>query len=118
MTVTTAAPTPQRQPVLGLPDPGEKVPALAWPTALLYAGTLALAGFEAYAVLVAGSSPWLTVPIGAAVTFLIFSVLHESTHHAISTNTRVNNLFGHLSVPFVGAYTTFPMMKFIHIQHH
>ena len=31
-----------RQPVLGLPDPGEKVPGLAWPTAGLYVVTLAL----------------------------------------------------------------------------
>jgi len=107
-----------RQPVLGLPDPGEKVPGLAWPTALLYVVTLGLFGLEAYGVLSAGWSPWLTVPMGAAVTFLMFSVLHESTHHAISTNTRVNNFFGHVSTPFVGAYSNFPLIKFIHIEHH
>ena len=87
MTVTEPTIAPQRQPVLGLPDPGEKVPPLAWPTALLYVGSLALAGLEFYGLLVAGWSLWATVPMGAAVTFLMFSVLHESTHHAISTNT-------------------------------
>jgi ferredoxin-NADP reductase/fatty acid desaturase len=107
-----------RQPVLGLPDPGERVPALARPTVALYLGTLALFALEAYGVLRVGWTPWLTVPMGAAVTFLMFSVLHEATHHAISTNTRLNNLFGHLAIPFVAGYTVFPMLQFIHIEHH
>jgi ferredoxin-NADP reductase/fatty acid desaturase len=119
MTAQTIEPNPEaRQPVLGLPDPGETVPRLAWPTVLLFVGTVGLFVFEAWAVLAAQWSPWLTVPIGAAVTFLMFSVLHEATHHAISTDTRLNNAFGHLSQPFVAAYTTFPLIQFIHIEHH
>jgi ferredoxin-NADP reductase/fatty acid desaturase len=119
MTAPTTERSPEaRQPVLGLPDPGETVPRLAWPTVLLFVGTVGLFTFEVWAVLAATWSPWLTVPIGAAVTFLMFSVLHEATHHAISTNTRLNNTFGHLSQPFVAAYTTFPLMQFIHIEHH
>ncbi len=119
MTARTIERNPEaKQPVLGLPDPGETVPRLAWPTVLLFVGALGLFAFEAWAVLAAQWSPWLTVPIGAAVTFLMFSVLHEATHHAISTDTRLNNAFGHLSQPFVAAYTTFPLMQFIHIEHH
>ncbi|MBV6728887.1 fatty acid desaturase [Nocardioides daeguensis] len=63
-------------------------------------------------------SRWLTVPLGAAVTFLMFSVLHESTHHAISTNTRVNNAFGHLAVLLVVPWAPYALVKFIHIEHH
>jgi ring-1,2-phenylacetyl-CoA epoxidase subunit PaaE len=119
MTTVTSTTRPElRQPVLGLPDPGERVPSLAWPTALLYVATLGLFALEMYGLLAAGWSPWLTVPMGAAVTFLMFSVLHESTHHAISTNTRLNNFFGHVSVPFVVAWAPFPLVKFIHIEHH
>jgi ferredoxin-NADP reductase/fatty acid desaturase len=119
MTAPTIEPNPKvRQPVQGLPDPGETVPRLAWPTVLLFLGTGGLFAFEVWAVLAAQWSPWLTVPIGAAVTFLMFSVLHEATHHAISTDTRLNNAFGHLSQPFVAAYTTFPLIQFIHIEHH
>jgi ring-1,2-phenylacetyl-CoA epoxidase subunit PaaE len=115
---TTPGLAPSRQPVLGLPDPGEKVPTLALPTVALYVLTLMLFAGEAYGVLAGHWSHWLTVPMGAAVTFLMFSVLHESTHHAISTNTRINDAFGHVSMPFVAAYTIFPMLKFIHIEHH
>ncbi|GAA3686026.1 fatty acid desaturase [Nocardioides ginsengisoli] len=104
--------------VTGLPDPGERVPAMAWPTAALYVGTLALFALELVLVLAMGATPWLTVPMGAAVTFLMFSVLHESTHHAISTHTRVNNALGHLSVLLVVPWATYPLVKFIHIEHH
>lgn len=117
-TVPAPSPAPTRRPVLGLPDPGERVPALAWPTAALWLGTLAAFAVEAYGVLAGDWSRWVTVPIGAAVTFLMFTVLHEATHHAVSTDRRVNDAFGHLSVPFVAGYATFPMIKFIHIEHH
>jgi ferredoxin-NADP reductase/fatty acid desaturase len=108
----------ERQSVRGLPDPGERVPPLAWPTAGLYIVTLTLFAAEAYGILAGGWTPWVTVPMGAAVTFLMFSVLHEATHHAISTGTTKNNAFGHLSVPFVAPNATFQMIKFIHIEHH
>lgn len=115
---TTIPSAPARQPVLGLPDPGEKVPTIAWPTVLLYVGTLGLFALTTYGIVAAHWTPWATVPAMAAVTFLMFSVLHEATHHAISTNTRVNNAFGYLAEPFVAPYATFPMIRFIHIEHH
>lgn len=120
MSHAPASPAPQTsaQPVTGLPDPGERVPPVAWPTLALYAGTLALFAVEVYGVLAAGWSPWATVPMGTAVTFLMFSVMHEATHHAVSTSDRLNDLLGHLSVPFVAPYGTFPMIRFIHIEHH
>lgn len=91
---------------------------MAWPTGALYAGTLLLFAMQMAGFFAWHWPLWLTIPMGAAVTFLMFSVLHESTHHAISTNTTVNNLFGHLSMPFVVAWATYPLLKFLHIEHH
>ncbi|HKY56733.1 MAG TPA: fatty acid desaturase [Aeromicrobium sp.] len=105
-------------PVLGLPDPGERVPPLAWPTVALYVASLGLFALELYGFFLAGWPLPLTVAMGAAVTFLMFSVAHESTHHAISTNTRLNDFFGHLSMPIFLAWAPFPLLKFIHIEHH
>ena len=117
--MSTAVQAPiDRQPVLGLPDPGEKVPPVAWPTVALFIGTCLLFAAEAYGILGGGWTAWATVPMGAAVTFLMFSVLHEATHHAISTNTRFNNAMGNLAEPLVAPYATFSMIKFIHIEHH
>lgn len=107
-----------RQPVLGLPDPGERVPGVAWPTVALYLGTLGLFGLEMAGLLVWEWSRWVTVPMGAAVTFLMFSVLHESIHHAASSRSWLNAVLGHASMPFVVAWATYPLVKFIHIEHH
>ncbi|HWU31863.1 MAG TPA: fatty acid desaturase, partial [Marmoricola sp.] len=107
-----------RQAVAGLPDPGERVPTVAWPTVALYLGTLAMFVVEMLGFFAWDWSRWATVPMGAAVTFLMFSVLHETTHHATSTNTRFNNALGHLSVPLVVLWATYPLVKFIHIEHH
>ncbi|MET0887690.1 MAG: hypothetical protein ABWX92_14715, partial [Mycetocola sp.] len=51
----------ERQSVRGLPDPGERVPPLAWPTAGLYVVTLTLFAAEAYGILAGGWTPWATV---------------------------------------------------------
>ncbi|WP_263431242.1 fatty acid desaturase [Nocardioides sp. TRM66260-LWL] len=115
--MTTTPTAPRLRPVLGLPDPAERVPALAWPTAALYAGSLALFGVELLG-LARGWTPWLLVPLGGAVTYLMFTVLHESVHHAVSTRTRLNDAFGRASVPFVAPYAGFALIKFIHIEHH
>ncbi|WP_344731581.1 fatty acid desaturase [Nocardioides fonticola] len=117
MPTSTATRPVDLRPVLGLPDPGERVPTLAWPTAGLYVGTLGL--FVVQIVGLARSwTPWALVPMGAAVTYLMFTVLHESIHHAVSTNTRLNDLFGRLAIPFVAPYASFALVKFIHIEHH
>lgn len=118
MSDAVAARPVQPQPVLGLPDPGEQVPRLAWPTALLWLGSLVLSVVTLLGIGAWDWSRWATVPMTAAVTFLMFSVLHEATHHAVSTDTRVNNTFGHVSVPFVAPYASFGLIKFIHIEHH
>ena len=65
-----------RQPVTGLPDPGERVPGIAWPTLLLYVATALLFAAGLGGVLAWDWPHLVTVPMGAAVTFLMFSVLH------------------------------------------
>ena len=101
-----------------LPDPGERVPALALPTVALFGGALAVWGLATWAVLTEALSPWLTVPMHTAAGFVMFTVLHDAVHYSISSTRWVNGLFGRLAAPFVAIYMAFPMFKFIHIQHH
>ncbi|MPY78530.1 MAG: hypothetical protein GEV04_08545, partial [Actinophytocola sp.] len=101
-----------------MPDPGIPVPRAATPTLLLYVGSLALWGLATWLLLGAGVTPWLTVPMHAAVSFLMFTVLHEATHHAAGRLTWVNELFGRLAQPFVAGFASFPAFRHIHIEHH
>jgi phenylacetate-CoA oxygenase/reductase PaaK subunit len=102
----------------GLPDPGEPVPKLAWPTLGIFFGSLAVWGFALWGALSENVTPWLTIPLAAAVTFWMFTVLHDATHYSISRTRWVNALFGRLSVPFVAAWASYGVIGYIHIEHH
>ncbi|TVT25118.1 2Fe-2S iron-sulfur cluster binding domain-containing protein [Amycolatopsis acidiphila] len=101
-----------------MPDPGIPLARAAAPTVVLFFGSLALWVFATWLVLGTGTTPWLTIPLHATVTFTMFTVLHEATHHAAGRWTWVNELFGRLSLPFVASYVSFGAIRYIHIEHH
>lgn len=101
-----------------LPDPGESVPRLALPTIGIFLATLTafVGSTTAY---ISGWIPfWVTIPVNAAVTFVMFTVVHDASHYAISSIRWVNGLFGRLAWLFVGPVVAFPAFGYIHIQHH
>ena len=101
-----------------LPDPGESVPKLALPTVGIFLG--ALTAFVVSTVgYINGWAPfWVTIPVNAAVTFVMFTVVHDASHYSISSTRWVNGLFGRLAWLFVGPVVAFPSFGYIHIQHH
>lgn len=104
----------------GVPNPRVPMPAVALPTLGLFLGALA-AWFGATWLVLADLSPWwllLTIPVHAVVTFLMFTVLHETAHLAGGRVRWVNEVLGRLSIPFVAAWASFPVLRFVHIEHH
>ena len=101
-----------------LPDPGEAVPKLALPTIGIFLASLA--AFVTCTVgYINGWSPWwVTIPVNAAVTFVMFTVVHDASHYSISSVRWVNGLMGRLAWLFVGPVVAFPSFGYIHIQHH
>ncbi|QUR69115.1 fatty acid desaturase [Mycobacterium spongiae] len=101
-----------------LPDPGESVPKLALPTVGIF-----LAALTAFVVSTVGYINgwvpiWATIPVNAAVTFVMFTVVHDASHYSISATRWVNGLLGRLAFLFVGPVVAFPAFGYIHIQHH
>ena len=104
----------------GVPNPRVPMPAVALPTLACFVGALALWGGATWLVL-ADLSPWwllLTIPVQATVTFLMFTVLHETAHLAAGRVRWVNEVLGRLSMVFVVAWASFPVLRFVHIEHH
>jgi fatty acid desaturase/ferredoxin-NADP reductase len=101
-----------------LPDPGEAVPKLALPTIGIFFASLT--AFVTCTVgYINGWSPWwVTIPVNAAVTFVMFTVVHDASHYSISSVRWVNGLMGRLAWLFVGPVVAFPSFGYIHIQHH
>ncbi|HYF27823.1 MAG TPA: fatty acid desaturase, partial [Baekduia sp.] len=101
-----------------LPDPGAPVPKLALPTVGVY--VTALAVFVVSTVLAVGEDVpvWVTILTNAAVTFVMFTVVHDASHFSISSTRWVNGLFGRLAWVHVSPFISFPSFAFIHIEHH
>jgi ferredoxin-NADP reductase/fatty acid desaturase len=102
----------------GVPDPGIALPRAAAPTIALFVGSLAVWVVATWLALGGHAPFWVTVPLHAAVTFTMFTVLHDAIHHATGRANWVNEVFGRLSVLFVACYASFGMFRFIHIEHH
>ncbi len=108
----------------GVPDPGIRLPYVAMPTLFVWLVSLLTWGAATSVVVLvsagvlAASWVWVTVPVHAAVSFAMFTVLHESVHHAAGRARWVNQWLGRLSMPFVAVWGSFPMFKFVHIEHH
>ncbi len=101
-----------------IPDPGERVPLVAWPTvALLFAGL----GLAAASTLL-GLDGTLPVPVSvflnAIAAYLFFTVSHDAAHHAASSNPALNRWIGRVSTPFFTPEASFSVWRFIHMQHH
>ncbi len=103
-----------------IPHPGVTLPKIAVPTVLVWLCSVVVWA-AATAVVLSDASRWwvaVTIPVQAVVTFAVFTVLHESVHRMVSRSAWVNQLFGRLSMPFVSLLGTFPLLSYIHIQHH
>lgn len=101
-----------------LPDPGESVPRLALPTVTVF--LVALTAFVLSTVgYVQGWSPaWVTIPINGAVSFVMFTVVHDAIHYSISTARWVNGLIGRLAWLLIVPIFAFPVYAYVHIEHH
>jgi len=114
--VGQAAPAPAAN--HALPDPGESVPRLALPTVGIFVAALTAFVVSTTGYLEGWASPWLTIGVNAAVTFVMFTVVHDASHYSISSTRWVNGLLGRLAWLFVGPVVAFPSFGYIHIQHH
>jgi fatty acid desaturase len=91
---------------------------LALPTVGVYVGALTVFVASTFAFISGRSPVWATVAANATVTFVMFTVVHDATHHSISNKRWVNGLFGRLAWLFVAPLISFPSFAYIHLQHH
>jgi phenylacetate-CoA oxygenase/reductase PaaK subunit len=115
MSSSVAALPPSRH---ALPDPGEPVPRLALPTFAIFTVSLGIWIASTVAALNDSVPAGVTIALNAAVSFVMFTVLHDASHYSLSSTRWVNGLFGRLSVMFVVGAASFPTFGYIHIEHH
>jgi fatty acid desaturase len=106
------------RPTRRTPRPGVPRPRIAWPTVGLAVALLSTFVVTAGAAITGRASAWVTVPVTAFVCFGMFTVLHDATHRGAGRVQLVNDVLGRLAIPFVALYASFPLFRFIHLEHH
>jgi ring-1,2-phenylacetyl-CoA epoxidase subunit PaaE len=101
-----------------IPDPAEPVPTIAWPTVALLIFGIAVWGGSAAAALADVWPWWVSTLISAVASYLLFTVAHDASHHAASSDRRLNTLMGRIATPLFAPHAAFPVWRFIHMQHH
>lgn len=93
-------------------------PRIAIPTVLLFfvcmAGLAIVTSLSLSGVLLL----WQGAILNGLVVYFLFSVVHDSSHGAISKNKFVNDIFGHIGMLFFGPLAPFNLARWIHMQHH
>jgi beta-carotene hydroxylase len=95
-----------------------QAPALAWPTLAIFVlaiGTMACSDTLA----LRGLLPlWAGCLFNGLAGYALFSVVHDSIHRAVSSNTRLNDWFGRIAIVSVSPMVTLGLFRWGHIQHH
>jgi fatty acid desaturase len=97
---------------------GGTVPRFAIPTLAIWLSALIAFVMSTIMTTIAVEPIWVTIPVNAAVTFVMFSVVHEAVHNSIGRKRWINALFGRLAWIFVSPTFSFPSFVFIHLSHH
>ena len=104
--------------VPSFPSAGESPPAIAWPTLLLFVVTL-LVWCTSMATALAGIQPlWMAVATNAVVSYVMFTVMHDASHHAVSRKSWINATVGQIAAALVAFQMSFAFFRFVHIEHH
>jgi fatty acid desaturase len=93
-------------------------PPMAWLTLSLW--VLLNAAFLCSDTLgVTGRIPlWVGMLVNSVVGYVAFSVVHDSIHRAVSTNTKLNDWIGQLALLLVAPYVSLKLFRWGHVLHH
>ncbi len=95
-----------------------QAPPLALPTVTIFACAVAAIAASDLLALSGLLPPWLACLCNSLAGYSLFSVVHDSIHRAISTDTRLNDRFGRLALLAVSPMVTLGLFRWGHIQHH
>lgn len=95
-----------------------RLPPVALPTLLLFAGAMTLGTSATWLALGGGAPWWITVPLHFAAMTGMAVVVHECAHHSAGRLTWLNSALGRLAMPFVSVVGAFPSERYLHLEQH
>jgi beta-carotene hydroxylase len=96
----------------------KKTPAMSWPALCLFLLGLAVIG-GASGMAISGAMPYWSATLANGIgLYLLFTTMHESLHRTVSTNNRVNDMFGRISLLLLIPAAPLEIARWAHFQHH
>ncbi len=95
-----------------------RAPTLAMPTFIIFVVIMCSIGAVWYYAL-AGSLPmWQGAIINGLLTYGLFSVIHDASHHSLSSNKFINETIGKIGLFFLFPYAPMVALRWVHNRHH
>tara|TARA_B110000967_G_scaffold89710_1_gene92296 strand:- start:210 stop:1151 length:942 start_codon:yes stop_codon:yes gene_type:complete len=96
----------------------KQTPAISWPAVCLFLIGLSLVGVASGLALTAAVPLWVAMLTNGVGLYLLFSIMHESLHRNVSTNLRINEIFGRISLALLIPAAPIEIARWAHFQHH
>ncbi len=93
------------------------VPVISWPQVGLLFLTFLLV-FGGMYLASQGLSLWIIYPFSIFGFYMSFTILHDATHRAVSSNKFINDLFGTIAGNFLFAFNSTYLYRNFHLTHH
>lgn len=96
----------------------KSAPNVAWPTVLMFIVCVGVLG-AVWAACIQGSlSLWAGMAINGVTAYFLFSVVHDSSHNAISRHKWLNEALGRIGLVYFAPLAPMDVARYIHMAHH
>lgn len=96
----------------------KSAPAVAWPTVALFVVCCMVIGLVWYAGITRRLPLWQGTLINGIAAYFLFSVVHDSSHLAVSRNKLLNEALGRVGLVYFAPLAPMDVARYIHMSHH
>jgi fatty acid desaturase len=96
----------------------KSAPTVAWPTVLMFVICVGVLGAVWVACLQGALSLWAGMLINGTTAYFLFSVVHDSSHNAISRHKWLNEALGRIGLVYFAPLAPMDVARYIHMSHH
>jgi beta-carotene hydroxylase len=96
----------------------KSAPPIAWPTVVLFVICTSILALVWYACIQKMLPLWAGMLINGITAYFLFSVVHDSSHNAISRHKWLNEALGRIGLIYFAPLAPMDVARYIHMSHH
>lgn len=96
----------------------KQTPTISWPAVGTFLFALLLIGGASGMALTGNMPLWGAMLINGVGLYFVFTIMHEALHRNVSSNLRINEFFGRLSLMLMIPASPLEIARWAHFQHH